>query len=231
MNSFIQRAIGVAFVVSVAAFVVRGAPVADANRPFPDPALDDPLAGSKGQQTAVLAGGCFWGIEAVFKHLKGVIDATSGYSGGSAKTASYEMVSSDTTGHAESVKVTYNPSEISFGQLLKIFFSVAHDPTEVNRQGPDVGTQYRSAIFYGNGKQQRIAQAYIEQLESAKIFRRRIATAVVPLEAFYPAEAYHQNYAARHPYDPYIMFNDKPKVDALRKQYPGLYVERVGGVN
>jgi peptide-methionine (S)-S-oxide reductase len=162
----------------------------------------------------------------VFEHLKGVIDATSGYSGGSAKTASYEMVSSDTTGHAESVKVSYDPSQISFGQLLKIFFSVGHDPTEVNRQGPDVGTQYRSVIFYSNGNQQRIAQAYIEQLEGAKIFPHRIATAVVPLEAFYPAEAYHQDYAARHPYDPYIMFNDRPKVDALRKQYPGLYVER-----
>lgn len=221
-----RRPIGIAFIVLVTAFLFRGAEVSGANRPLPDPAADDPLASSRGQQTAVLAGGCFWGIEAVFDHLKGVIDATSGYSGGSAKTASYEMVSSDTTGHAESVKVSYDPSQISFGQLLKIFFSVGHDPTEVNRQGPDVGTQYRSVIFYSNGNQQRIAQAYIEQLEGAKIFPHRIATAVVPLEAFYPAEAYHQDYAARHPYDPYIMFNDRPKVDALRKQYPGLYVER-----
>ena len=212
--------------LAFSAFTMSRTTASGANATFPDPALDDPLASARGQQTAVLAGGCFWGIEAVFEHLKGVIDATSGYSGGSAKTASYEMVSSDTTGHAESVRVTYDPSQISYGQLLKIFFSVAHDPTEVNRQGPDTGTQYRSVIFYANDNQQRIAKAYIEQLNGAKIFRRRIATAAVALDAFYPAEAYHQDYAAHHPSDPYIMFNDRPKIDGLKKQYPALYVER-----
>jgi peptide-methionine (S)-S-oxide reductase len=193
--------------------------------PFPDPAVDDPLAAGA-PESAVLAGGCFWGVQAVFQHLKGVVRATSGYSGGSAKTAKYEIVSGGRTGHAEAVRVTYDPAQISFGQILKIFFAVAHDPTELNRQGPDEGTEYRSVIFYAGEDQKRIAESYVAQLGEAKVFRRRIATAIVPLEAFYPAEAYHQDYAARHPYDPYIMINDRPKVDALRKLYGSVYVER-----
>lgn len=189
----------------------------------PNPAVDAPLASAKSQETAVIAGGCFWGIQAVFQHVKGVVSATSGYSGGAAKNAEYELVSTGDTGHAESVKITYDPSQITYGQLLRIFFSVAHDPTELNRQGPDTGTQYRSVIFYANSDQQRIAAAYIDQLNKAKVFPRPIVTQVVALTAFYPAEAYHQDYAARHPDSPYIMFNDAPKVANLRQQFPDLY--------
>jgi peptide-methionine (S)-S-oxide reductase len=191
---------------------------------IPNPALDAPLAKAKGSETAVLAGGCFWGIQAVFEHVKGVTAATSGYSGGSAGTAQYETVSTGTTGHAESVKIVYDPSQVSYGQILKVFFSVAHNPTELNRQGPDDGTQYRSVIFYANDDQKRIAQAYINQLDQAKVFSRSIVTQVVGLKAFYPAEAYHQDYAAHHPDDPYIRFNDLPKLDHLRQQLPELYV-------
>lgn len=193
---------------------------------IPDPALNAPLAAAKGEQTAVLAGGCFWGIEAVFEHVKGVTNVTSGYAGGSAETASYELVSSGETGHAESVRITYDPSQISYGQLLKIFFAVAHDPIEVNRQGPDTGTQYRSAIFYSNDEQKRIAEAYIKQLNQAKVFKRPIATQVSELKSFYQAEAYHQDYAAQHPDDSYIVINDLPKVASLRQQFPTLYVTR-----
>lgn len=193
---------------------------------IPDPALDAPLAASKGEQTAVLAGGCFWGIEAVFEHVKGVKEVTSGYSGGTAKTATYEIVSSGETGHAESVRITYDPSQISYGQLLKVFFAVAHDPTELNRQGPDTGTQYRSAIFYSNDEQKRIAEAYIKQLNQAKVFGRPIATQVSKLDAFYQAEAYHQDYATLHPDDSYIVINDLPKVANLRQQFPNLYLTR-----
>ena len=190
---------------------------------FPSPAVDAPLTKTSGQQTAVVAGGCFWGIQAVFQHVKGVVNATSGYSGGDQKTAEYETVSTGETGHAESVKITYDPSQITYGELLRVFFSVAHDPTEWNRQGPDEGTQYRSVIFYSNDEQKRIAEAYISQLDKAKIFPRPIVTQVVALKAFYPAEAYHQNYAANHPDSPYIMFNDAPKVAHLRQQFPELY--------
>jgi peptide-methionine (S)-S-oxide reductase len=190
---------------------------------IPDPALDAPLATTRGQQTAVLAGGCFWGIEAVFDHVKGVRKATSGYSGGAANTAQYETVSGGQTGHAESVRIVYDPSQISYGQLLKVFFSVAHDPTELNRQGPDTGTQYRSAIFYGNDEQKRIAEAYIDQLNKAKVFGSPIATQVTALKAFYEAEGYHQNYLTHHPDEPYIVFNDIPKVENLKKQFPALY--------
>jgi peptide-methionine (S)-S-oxide reductase len=190
---------------------------------IPNPTLDAPLAKTKGEQTAVLAGGCFWGIEAVFEHVKGVTKATSGYSGGSADTAQYEIVSSGQTGHAESVRVVYDPSQISYGQLLKVFFSVAHDPTELNRQGPDTGTQYRSAIFYGNEEQQRIAEAYIDQLNKAKVFGAPIVTKVTALQAFYEAEGYHQDYLAQHPNQPYIVINDIPKVENLKKQLPELY--------
>jgi len=162
----------------------------------------------------------------VFKHVKGVTRATSGYAGGSAKTASYELVGSGTTGHAESVEVVYDPSQISYGQLLKVFFSVAHDPTQLNRQGPDVGTQYRSAIFFSNPDQQRIAQAYVAQLQDAKLFSRPIVTQVAPLQGFYPAEAYHQDYLARHPESMYIVINDLPKLAQLKVQWPDLYVAR-----
>jgi peptide-methionine (S)-S-oxide reductase len=190
---------------------------------LPNPAVDAPLASTPGRQTAVLAGGCFWGIQAVFQHVKGVKEATSGYSGGSVSSPDYEEVSSGNTGHAESVKITFDPSQISYGQLLKVFFSVAHDPTQLNRQGPDSGTQYRSVIFYGTEEQQRIAQAYISQLEQAKLFPAPIVTQVVPLKAFYTAEAYHQNYAILHPDNPYIAINDAPKVEHLRMQLPDLY--------
>lgn len=192
----------------------------------PAPAVDETRTSASGQQTAVLAGGCFWGIQAVFQHVKGVVSATSGYSGGTAKTAEYEVVSTGDTGHAESVQIVYDPARITYGELLRIFFSVAHDPTELNRQGPDEGTQYRSVIFYGNDEQKRIAEAYVAQLDAAKVFRHRIVTQVVPLQAFYPAEAYHQNYAALHPNQPYIMFNDAPKVEHLRQEFPDLYVGR-----
>lgn len=203
--------------------ITLGCNVATATVAIPDPAVDAPLAAAKGEQTAVLAGGCFWGIEAVFEHVKGVIDVESGYAGGSAGTATYEMVSSGRTGHAESVRIKYDPSQISYGQLLKVFFSVAHDPTQLNRQGPDTGTQYRSAIFCSNEDQKRIAQAYIEQLNQAKVFGRTIVTQVAALQTFHEAEAYHQDYLARHPNEPYIVINDLPKVENLRKHLPGLY--------
>jgi peptide-methionine (S)-S-oxide reductase len=189
----------------------------------PAPTEDVLRAASPGQQTAVVSGGCFWGIQAVFQHVRGVISATSGYSGGSAKTAEYEIVSTGETGHAESVRIVYDPSQITYGGLLRVFFSVAHDPTQLNRQGPDEGTQYRSSIFYSNDEQKRIADAYIAQLDNAKVFPRPIVTKVVPLQDFYPAEAYHQNYAALHPNQPYIVFNDAPKVEHLKKEFPDLY--------
>lgn len=190
----------------------------------PAAVADAPRATTPGQQTAVVSGGCFWGVQAVFQHVKGVISATSGYSGGSAKTAEYEVVSTGETGHAESVEIVYDPSQITYGELLRVFFSVAHDPTQLNRQGPDEGAQYRSSIFYSSPEQKRIAEAYIAQLDKAGIFPRPIVTQVVPLQAFYPAEAYHQNYAALHPNQPYIVFNDAPKVEHLRQEFPDLYV-------
>ena len=192
---------------------------------MPDPAFDTPLAASAGTETMVVAGGCFWGVQAVFQHVKGVVSATSGYAGGTANTAQYEIVSSGRTGHAESVKVTYDPSRVSYGQLLKIFFSVAHDPTQLNEQGPDVGPQYRSVVFAADDIQRRIASAYINKHAAANIFRARIVTDVASSQAFYEAEAYHQDYFARHPLDPYIMINDRPKVEALRRQFPALYVD------
>jgi peptide-methionine (S)-S-oxide reductase len=192
---------------------------------LPDPKLDNPLSMEKGQETAIVAGGCFWGIQAVFQHVRGVIRATSGYSGGAANTATYEKVCSGRTGHAEAVEVVFDPSQITFGQILKVFFSVAHDPTELNRQGPDTGTQYRSAIFYGSELQKKIAMSYIEQLNAAKVFDRAIATVVDPLDAFYTAESYHQGYAEQHPENMYIVINDLPKVANLKKQFPEIYVE------
>jgi peptide-methionine (S)-S-oxide reductase len=177
------------------------------------------------EQTAVFAGGCFWGVDAVFKHVKGVTQVQSGYAGGNAATAHYELVSNGDTGHAESVQIRFDPVKISYQQLLQIFFSVAHDPTQLNRQGPDSGSQYRSAIFYTNNEQQKTAQAYIQQLGAKHTYPEPIVTQVVPLQQFYPAEDYHQNYLALHPYQPYIVFNDKPKVEQLRKRFPALYQE------
>ena len=183
---------------------------------FPDPAVDAPLAGKAGQSRAILAGGCFWCVEAVYKNLEGVSSVKSGYAGGSADTADYETVSTGGTDHAESVEVVYDPSRISFGQILKVFFAIAHDPTQLDRQGPDTGRQYRSAIFYGDDEQKHVAEAYIDQLNKAHVFDRAIVTEVVPLEAFYQAETYHQDYAARNPLNPYIVFNAQPKVRKLR---------------
>jgi peptide-methionine (S)-S-oxide reductase len=196
---------------------------ANTNAPVPAPAVDAARASSPGRETVVISGGCFWGVQAVFQHVKGVVSATSGYAGGSAKDAQYETVSTGETGHAESVEIVYDPSQITYGELLRVFFSVAHDPTQLNRQGPDQGTQYRSAIFYKGEEQKRIAEAYIAQLEQAKVFSRRIVTQIVPLQGFYPAEAYHQNYATLHPNQPYIMFNDAPKVVHLKQEFPDMY--------
>ena len=221
MCSFSSRVSAVILMVTLAGVIACNA--GERAVTIPGPAVDATLASAKMKQTAVIAGGCFWGIQAVFQHVKGVLDATSGYSGGAASTAEYELVGSGNTGHAESVKITYDASQITYGQLLRVFFSVAHDPTELNRQGPDTGSQYRSSIFYGSDEQKRIAEAYIAQLDQAKIFPRPIVTQVVPLKGFYAAEGYHQNYATLHPGDPYIVFNDAPKVAHLRQQFPDLY--------
>ena len=185
-----------------------------------------PSEAAAAEETAVFAGGCFWGVQAVFQRVKGVTKAVSGYAGGSAGTAQYELVSRGTTGHAESVQVTYDPARVSYAQLLQVFFTVAHDPTQLNRQGPDVGTQYRSAIFYTSPAQKTGAQAFIDQLAASKTFPRAIVTQVVPLAGFYAAEAYHQDYLDRHPNDPYIVYNDWPKVRSLQKEFPALYVEK-----
>ena len=183
---------------------------------FPDPVSDAKLADKAGQSRAILAGGCFWCVEAVYKNLEGVATVKSGYAGGTAETADYETVSSGTTDHAEAVEVVYDSSRISYGQILKVFFAIAHDPTQLNRQGPDTGRQYRSAIFYADDEQKRVAEAYIDQLNKAHVFDKPIVTEVVPLEAFYQAETYHQDYAARNPLNPYIVFNAQPKVRKLR---------------
>jgi len=196
---------------------------AAAGRSFPDPPLDAPKTAPHGDQTAVFAGGCFWGMQAVFEHVRGVRHVWAGYSGGSAATAHYDEVSEGDTGHAESVELRFDPSVVSYGQLLKIYFEVAHDPTELNRQGPDTGTQYRSEIFYATPAQQRIAQAYIARLTAAHAFAAPIVTRVAPLRAFYMAERYHQDFARRHPDDLYIAINDAPKVRALKRSFPALY--------
>lgn len=193
---------------------------------LPDPAVDDPLSTGSSQVSAVVAGGCFWGIEEVYQHVRGVVSATSGYAGGSKWNANYELVSTGTTGHAESVKVVYDPSKISYGQLLKVFFSVAHDPTQRGGQGPDTGPQYRSVVFYANERQQAVAKAYMDQLRDAHAFgKKEITTQLVPLAGFYDAEAYHQDYAAKNPTAQYIVMFDRPKVDELRKQFQQLYVK------
>jgi peptide-methionine (S)-S-oxide reductase len=224
-RSYAMRNTVVALVIAFAASIGC---TAATKTPLPAPANDSPLAQAAGKQTAVFAGGCFWGTQSVFERVKGVLATTAGYSGGSAATATYEQVGQENTGHAESVKVVYDPSKITYGQLLQIFFSVVHDPTQLNRQGPDVGESYRSVIFYANDEQQKISKAYIAQLDAAKVFRKPIVTQVVPLKGFYDAESYHQDYALNHPDDSYIMVCDRPKVEALKQQFPELFKDYHG---
>jgi len=209
----------IATVLTIITLAVAG-PVSAA---IPDLAGAPPKAATPGEATAVFAGGCFWGVDAVFKHVKGVKNVVSGYSGGSAGTAKYLLVGTGTTGHAESVKVTYDPAQVTYADLLKVFFAVAHDPTQKDRQGPDFGTQYRSAIFYADPQQKELAQRYIAQLDAAKTFGKPIVTQVAALDKFYPAEDYHQNYLALHPDQPYIVYNDLPKLKALQQQFPAWY--------
>lgn len=210
--------------LSLRALLIAGATTlliqAQSRSNFPDPVMTLPASSTQGIQKAVLSGGCFWGVQGVFERVKGVKNAVAGYAGGDKSTAQYEMVSTGTTGHAESVEITYDPAQVTYGQLLKIYFSVVTDPTELNRQGPDTGTQYRSAIFYMNDEQRRVAEAYIDQLNAAKVFSRKIVTQVVPYKGFYPAEDYHQHFLDKHPTYPYIAINDMPKVAALKKSYP-----------
>jgi len=196
-----------------------------AEKALPRPAVDEPASGVN-SEVAVLAGGCFWGVQGVFQHVKGVTNAVSGYAGGAQKTAQYETVSGGDTGHAESVQVTFDPKQISYGQILQVFFSVAHDPTELNRQGPDVGTQYRSAIFPANEAQAEVAKKYIAQLDAAHVLRKPIVTKIEMGKSFFPAEAYHQDFLVRHPYYPYIVFNDLPKLEHLKKLLPEFYREK-----
>ena len=215
-----------ALVVIPVALVLFAAKMSGSSRPHAEPLAApafDAVSVSATEDTAVFAGGCFWGIEAVFEHVKGVKSAVSGYAGGNVGNPSYEQVSSGDTGHAESVQVIYDPSQVSYGKLLQIFFSVAHDPTQLNRQGPDHGTQYRSAIFYNTPQQQQVAESYIRQLTAAKTFSRPIVTQVAKLRGFYRAEEYHQNYLEQHPNQLYIVINDKPKVAALKKEFPDVY--------
>ena len=225
MSNFLLR-FGATLAMVMLAGVVVGSANNRSNVDFPSPALDVLIAAAQAEQSAVLAGGCFWGTQVIFQHVKGVLSVISGYSGGAANSAEYKQVSTGGTGHAESVKIIYDPAKITYGQLLKVFFAVVHDPTQLNRQGPDTGTQYRSVIFYANDEQKRIADAYIAQLEKAKVFKRRIVTQVVPLEAFYPAEAYHQDYVAQHPHNLYVVFHDKPKLAHLRREFADLYTDK-----
>ncbi|WP_085946789.1 peptide-methionine (S)-S-oxide reductase MsrA [Herbaspirillum sp. B65] len=207
----------------LAAAIQPSAYAAEAAVAVPAPSGKAVLASSAPTATVVLAGGCFWGVQGVFQHTQGVLQAVSGYAGGKADTASYSQVSAGTTGHAEAVQVTYDPRKISYGQILQIYFSVAHDPTQLNRQGPDQGTQYRSAIFTASAQQQQATLAYIAQLNAAKVFAAPIVTTVAPLQAFYRAEDYHQDYATLHPNQPYIAYNDLPKISNLQKMYPAIY--------
>src|SRR6478672_1836151 len=228
MNKSFGRAVLVTLALA-AGFVFLSRPTSAliaAPSAVPAPAVDNPLATAPGQETAVFAGGCFWGVQAVFQHVKGVKSAVSGYSGGTRQTADYETVSSGKTGHAESVEVTFDPAVVSYQQLLYIFFSVVHDPTELNFQGPDHGTQYRSAIFYMNDDQKKAAGELIDAINKAKAFPKPLVTQVVPFEAFYRAEDYHQDYMKHNPDDPYIVYNDKPKVVALKEKFPDLYTEK-----
>jgi peptide-methionine (S)-S-oxide reductase len=196
-----------------------------AHQAIPAPALDAPRTGAAGLQTAVLAGGCFWGLQGMFEHVQGVTKVVAGYSGGTRETAHYEMVGTERTGHAESVEITFDPRKISYGQLLRLYFSVAHDPTQLDRQGPDTGPSYRSEIFFDSPVQERIARAYVAQLDKAKVFGKPIVTKIEPLKEFYPAEDYHQDFLVRNPNYPYIVVNDLPKVAALKRVYPELYRE------
>ncbi len=221
--AFAVIAIFLAYTV-VRAFGYR--PPATPNSAMPAPTVDEPLAHAPASETAVFAGGCFWGVQAVFQHIKGVTNTTAGYSGGFVKDPSYEAVSTGATGHAESVQVTYDPSQITFGQLLMVYFSVVHDPTQSNRQGPDTGSQYRSALFYTTDDQRRIAEAYIAQLTAAKVYNRPIVTKVEKFTAFYPAEAYHQDYAKNFPNDAYIQVNDAPKLRALIQEFPAICLKK-----
>jgi peptide-methionine (S)-S-oxide reductase len=201
---------------------------AAAKTPIPAPADDTALAQTAGKETAIFAGGCFWGTQSVFERVKGVLATTAGYAGGSASTATYDQVTQENTGHAESVKVVFDPSQITYGRLLQIFFSVVHDPTQLNRQGPDVGSSYRSVIFYTSEEQQKISKEYIAQLDAAKIFPKPIVTQVVPLKGFYDAESYHQDYALHNPDNPYIMVCDRPKIEALKQEFPELFKDYRG---
>jgi peptide-methionine (S)-S-oxide reductase len=223
----IGRGIALAIILALVGWTAIRAlgsrPPAAPNGPMPKPTVDAPLADKKGEETVVLAGGCFWGVQAVFQHVKGVHSVVSGYSGGFVDSPSYESVSTGVTGHAESVQIKYDPSKITFGQLLMVYFSAAHDPTQWNRQGPDTGAQYRSAIFYATAEQKRIAEAYIAQLDAAKVYSRPIVTKVSALKAFFPAENYHQDYLKNHPSDPYIVACDLPKLATLKKDFPDLY--------
>ena len=209
------------FAAAVAVAAVAFA--AGAATPVPAPRTDIPA--KPGLKTAVFAGGCFWGVEAVFRRVNGVTSAVSGYAGGTTPNPTYESIGTGTTGHAESVEVVFDPAKVSYGQLLHVFMSVVHDPTQLNRQGPDIGTQYRSAIFYLDDEQQRVARAYIAQLDGAKAFPKRIATEVAPLKKFYRAEDYHQDYVAKHPTQPYIVVHDLPKIAAFKQQFPKLYTD------
>ncbi len=227
MNRSLPNLLAALVVIPVALVLFGARLTSGASRPLDEPvvapSLDVPGTPGAAEDTADFAGGCFWGVEAVFEHVKGVKSATSGYAGGDVANPSYEQVSTGDTGHAESVQVVYDPSQVSYGKLLQIFFSVAHDPTQLNRQGPDHGTQYRSAIFFRNAQQQQVAESYIKQLTAAKTFPRPIVTQLAKLHAFYPAEDYHQDYLVHHPNQLYIVINDKPKVEALRKQFPDVY--------
>ncbi len=221
--------VGTVVVAAVVLFVGFGRGTqAAVSGPIPAANTDDALATKPGKAVAVFAGGCFWGTQSVFERVKGVVGTTAGYSGGSASTATYDQVTTETTGHAESIRVVYDPSRITYGTLLRIFFSVAHDPTQLNRQGPDVGPSYRSVVFYGNEDQHRIVQAYIAQLDTAHVYARPIVTQVVSLKGFYDAESYHQDYALHNPGNPYIQVCDLPKIAALRKQFPELFQEYKG---
>ena len=223
--TIIRPFFAVALALSLSGCTVSAA----SHTPLPAPAADVARASAAGRQTAVFAGGCFWGTQSVFEHVKGVVKVTAGYAGGAASTATYEQVSTETTDHAESIQVVYDPAQITYGALLRVFCAVAHAPTERNRQGPDQGASYRSAIFYAGDEQRRVAAGYIQQLDQAHAFPQKIVTELTPLKGFYPAEDYHQDYALHNPSNPYIFINDRPKVAALKQEFPTLYVDCHGG--
>ena len=230
LEDFMIRSLSVRWTISAVVLVLAlaGCSPAQTRLGVPAPQQDVQLANAPGKVEAVFAGGCFWGIQSVFERVKGVVSTTAGYSGGSADTATYQQVGTEMTGHAESVKVIYDPSKITYGKLLQIFFSVAHDPTQLNRQGPDVGSSYRSAIFYLTDEQKKISTAYIAQLDAAHVFSKPIVTQVTPLKGFYDAESYHQDYALNNPNNPYILVCDRPKIEALKKEFPDLFFDYKG---